>query len=173
MARARERARIKAGTTLGGSGETVRLRFEGAEELLAAIQAMGDAITADVLAEAAMAGAVVIKDAANSLAPGPNIQAEMEERTPKYARAQVGPDKEHFYYLYFETGAMPHEIAASQSKVIAASPEAVFANVKNPADHPGIMARPFLRPALDAKEDAAFEAMRSEFEAAVDRRLKQ
>ena len=77
----------------------------------------------------------------------------------------VDEKKEHGFLGYFhEYGVTPHFIAASGSKLKGSESKApkaltvgtdrIFANVH----HPGVAARPFLRPAADAKADDAVNA---------------
>ncbi len=98
-----------------------------------------------ILEEAAMAAGAIIRDDAKLRAPratgegAKSIIVEVVEREPGRVVVGVGPDKEHFYMRFHETGVGPHLIKRGGKTI----------------KHPGHGATPFLRPALDEKKDEA------------------
>lgn len=110
---------------------------------------------ADVIEDATRAGAEVVADTARAGAPGPFITVEVERNDSDKAVAKIGPDKDHWYYRFFETGTAPHEITGNPFLVFTAYGKLfVIRQVWNN----GMAARPFLRPALDSSKDAATDA---------------
>lgn len=134
--------------------DTFSVKLEGGEELLEALRQI-DANMKAVLRAATLEGAQPVVDAANSMAPGPHIEAEVVRATIGEATVAIGPDQEHFYYRFFETGAAGHEIAGSPLAFEGSAGLIVTASVA----HPGMAAKPFLRPALDEKGDDARDAL--------------
>lgn len=133
----------------------VSVRIEGADEVAAELRKIGER-AGQVLEEAALEGAQVIVDDANTLAPGPNIEAEVVKRDQHSVEVNIGPDKDHWYYRFFETGTQPHTITPSTRKRLRFDVgEEVFALA---VQHPGMAAQPFLRPAIDENTDAAAKA---------------
>ena len=131
-----------------------RMTIKGDKELLDKIAKMGNQISG-VIEDAALTGAEEFQDRAKSLAPGPHVEMETVKKTKTQAEVDIGPDDEHWYYRFFETGTAPHEITPS----IAGALEFMFAGelivraiVKK---HPGMPAQPFLRPAFDEKRKDA------------------
>lgn len=110
------------------------------------------------LQEAVQAGAQVVMDEANRNAPGPHVISKVSKRGKEYAEVEIGPDKEHWYYQFFETGATAHEIPKKKSAGLlhftGSGGDEVFTGG---VDHPGMPAKPFLRPAIDEHGDEARE----------------
>lgn len=136
------------------SGGKITVRLEGGEELLAALRKL-EADIEGALRAAALAGAQPIVAAANSRAPGPHIEAEVVSVSGSRATAAIGPDKEHWFYRFFETGAAPHEIEGSP--LVFAGREGMVRTAR--LSHPGMAAQPFLQPAFGERQDEANSAM--------------
>jgi HK97 gp10 family phage protein len=119
------------------------VQIKGGDALLRKLKAL-DADVQATLAEATLAGAEVIAQAANPLAPAPRIAAEIEKTSASRATAAAGPDDAHWYWKFFETGAQAHEIPGPLSIEFEGEVHLVGG-----AGHPGMGARPFLRPAYD------------------------
>lgn len=126
------------------------VRIEGGEELLRKLKKLGVDVRG-VLKAAALAGAEEIRVPANRAAPGPHVVAEVTESRKEYATVGIGPDEEHWYYRFMETGATAHEITGAPLAFEIGGDLVVTGRV----GHPGMAARPFLRPAFDRHKGAA------------------
>lgn len=135
--------------------DQIRVELEGGEELRAKLQELGQK-AAGVLEKAGQAGADVIVRAANERAPGPHIESEVVEVGTSSVVVAVGPDDDHWYYRYVEFGAGPHDIQGHPLVVFYGDEGLAF---RPGVRHPGMGARPFLRPAIDESEDAAIAAL--------------
>ncbi len=124
---------------------TIEVRLEGGEDLLKAI-ADADLSLRSVLRAATLAGGQVVANAAAGSAPGPGIVAEVMEASAAGVEVGIGPDKEHWYYKFAETGAAAHEILGTPLSFDGREGMVRTASVS----HPGMAARPFLRPAHDS-----------------------
>jgi HK97 gp10 family phage protein len=122
-------------------------QIEGGEELLGKLKRMGVDVS-NVLEEAAVAGAQVIVDAANPLAPEPVITEEVVESGADGVTVDVGLPEEKWHLRFFETGTSPHYIPGPLTIKFEGDEEV---SVVPGAQHPGMAAQPFLRPAFDAK----------------------
>ena len=149
-------ARRSSGASVLGSSS---MTLEGAEELLAKLADMGAAVMT-VVWESAEDGATVIKDRANDLAPGRNIETEFRKTVPGQADVAVGFPKDKYYYQFFETGTTAHEISPQNREALHGFGQDAFS-----AGHTvgGISAKPFLRPAIDENAE--------QVQAAVGKRL--
>lgn len=137
----------------------IELKVVNGPEVAAALKRAGVAPGA-VLDAAIKAAADVVRDAAASAAPGPEIGIERV----KEAEYDVGPEKERWYYRFFETGTQPHEVSPRQARALYLGGD-VFS-----AGHVvgGMPAQPFLRPAVDEKSDAAADAAGQVIKRALD-----
>lgn len=109
------------------------------------------------LRQAMLAAAEVIRIEAARQAPGPHIVAKMKYVGRRRAQALIGPDKAHWYYQFFETGAQPHEISARRVRRLVFPGRAGIVFVQR-VRHTGMAAQPFLRPAADHKLHEAARA---------------
>lgn len=129
----------------------------GEDDLRQALKELQDAAK-KALQEAVKAGAQVVMDEANRNAPGPHVISKVSKRRNDYAEVEIGPDKDHWYYQFFETGATAHEIPKKKSAGLlhftGSGGDDVFTGKAN---HPGMPAKPFLRPAIDEHGDEARE----------------
>jgi hypothetical protein len=112
----------------------------------------------DVLLQAAMAGAEIIKGEANTRAPEPLIEIEIAKNEPELAEANIGPPSEKWRWQFVEIGATGHEIAARKTDRLFFGGSSGDWLSKETVSHPGMAARPFLRPAVDSREQAAVDA---------------
>ena len=148
--------------------DVVRVQVEGVKELLKELERLDTDVT-KVKKKALESGAEVIRDAANSRAPGPNVAHGYTRKKGMGGIEQarqgaifIGPDDEHWYYRFFEFGAGAHDVGAASQILTPYGEEFVTGAVP----HPGMPAKPFLRPALDERIfgldelPAAFEHMR-------------
>lgn len=126
-----------------------------------------------ILEEAAQAGADVIADEANHLAPGPHIKTEVVESKMTHADVEIGPDEDHWYYRFFETGAGPHEVTPKNVGGLRfLGPEGKMI-VRTFAFPGGMGASPFLRPAHDGKSDEAEQATGKVFLSVINKFLER
>ena len=144
----------------------VTVKVEGGEELQRKLRRLKGEVNA-ALDDAAMAGAEVIRRAANSRAPGPHVEAEIVERTKLGAEVNIGPDEEHWYYRFAETGATAHEEKPLNREALAFLGEGGD-KVVTSVDHPGHPADPFLRPAIDGNVDEANRAVGERLRQAIE-----
>jgi len=126
--------------------------LEGADELIAMLQKLSDIAAGAAVMEAVLEGGKVLEAEIESRAPGPNIIMVPDMRSIKrgYAGVSVGPDRDHWFYRFFETGAGPHEIEASLAEALLLVGGNLRERVMN---HPGMAADPFMRPGFDASEE--------------------
>lgn len=142
---------------------TVSVRLEGGEELLRKLERL-DVNVKGALRAAGEAAADVIQGVANSRAPGPHVETDVLRATGSFVEVAVGPDKEHWYYRFHETGAAPHEITGSP----LAFEGDVGTVITSQVAHTGMAAAPFLRPAMDEKQDDAVDAAGDRLRLAVE-----
>lgn len=131
-------------------GARVSVKIEGGEELVKKLKRMGVDV-GRVLESAATAGAEIIAQDASGRAPRPLIRTETAERKGNSATVDIGPLDEVWYWRYLETGAQAHTI---QGNPLVFEGEAGLV-VAWSVGHPGMAARPFLRPAFDGKQGQA------------------
>lgn len=148
-------------------GDLLGVKIEGTEELLRKLEALGVDLRA-LLVQATEAGGEVIGDGAADAAPGEGITVEVMSKKAGSVEVGIGPDKEHWYYRFSEYGAQPHEISPETAKVLAfeGSGGTVFAGG---VSHPGMAARPFLRPAITNKAEEASAALGTVLEKALEK----
>ena len=140
----------------GRTGKNIRgtVRIDGLDELKRQLRRLGADVKKEL--EAAMVyGAGFIQIEANRLAPAPHIGIEVEKAGREQVSVAVGPTKEKWYYRFFELGAQPHEITGRPLTF------EVEEDLVRPwkVHHPGMPARPFLRPAFDRRKDKAIEGI--------------
>jgi HK97 gp10 family phage protein len=126
------------------------VKIEGGEELLKKLKQMGVDVQG-VLKAAALAGAEEIRKPANQDAPGPHVIAEVMDSDKNSATVGIGPDKDHWYYQFMEIGAQAHEITGAPLVFVGEEGLVVTGRL----GHPGMAARPFLRPAFDRRKGDA------------------
>ena len=132
------------------------------EALLRDLQRLG-ADVGQVLKKALLAGAEIVEKDAGRRAPGPYIDHGEVKTSGHSAEVDVGPDDDHWYYRYFETGAKPHRISGSPLRFIIAGDPVFARHVR----HPGMAARPFLRPALDESQGQTTDAIGDELKRVI------
>lgn len=142
--------------------KTTRSTIKGGDELLKALKRQEKNV-GDVLETAVQAGAQLVADMASSYAPEPTVQIDTAKKSRKYVVVDVGPPDDKWYWKFMETGAQPHEIAGP----LAIEFDGVLHTVGG-ADHPGMPAQPFLRPAFDGQKGKAVDAMGKKLRKAVE-----
>jgi len=143
---------------------TVSVKIDGMDELLVKLRRLGD--SAEKYVElATKIGAEFIRDEAIGRAPGPEIHDVMAQRTASSATAYIGPDRKHWYYQFFETGAGGHEIKGNQYLAFVGNQGLV---ITKSVQHPGVSAAPFLRPAIQGNQNEITRRMGAAFKRAID-----
>jgi HK97 gp10 family phage protein len=143
---------------------SVSIKLEGGEELLEALRRMDLNVKTELRA-AVSAGAEIVREAAESMAPGPHIGMRVASATAKAVTVEIGPKASHWYYRFFETGVTPHEI---KGKGLLAFEGRDGTVITARVSHPGMGASPFLRPAMDANEGAATNAMGAKLRSKIE-----
>ena len=141
------------------AGNKTTKTVEGLPELKAAFARVSKIGSKAALSLAGRSGGQIIVDAANKNAPGPNIIQVEKVNTGNRVVIWVGPDRAHWYYRFFEYGAGSHVIDVGKGKTALRFPgegEIAFTGTR---PHPGITAKPFLRPALDNNVDMVVGVM--------------
>ncbi len=130
-------------------------KLEGFQELFDNLEALG-VDTEATLKDAVQASGELVADAANPNAPGPNIVAKLndEESSTKRIVVDIGYNKHFWYYQFGELGATAHEISGRNGKSLAFPGREGLVITKS-VQHPGVTAKPFLRPALAGNRDTA------------------
>lgn len=155
------------------SPEGVWISVEGAEQIERALQEAADR-AANILQEATLAGAEVIRAEAERNAPratgglAQNIETTVTERTREQVNVAIGPDvakashkaRRHFYGLFVEFGTQAHTITPRRGRALRIGDE-----FRAAAEHPGAVARPFMRPALDSRHEEAQQKIADELKA--------
>jgi HK97 gp10 family phage protein len=140
----------------------IDVSIEGGEELLEKLERI-DADLRNTLRAATLAGAQVVADLAAGMAPGPEIATDVVEATSGHCVVAIGPDAEHWHYRFLETGAAPHEITGDPLQFEGDQGLVRTALVA----HPGLAARPFLRPAHDGSHDEQRDAVAARLREAI------
>ncbi|MEM4234910.1 MAG: HK97 gp10 family phage protein [Candidatus Methanomethylicaceae archaeon] len=138
----------------------LRFQVQGLDELYKNLEMTKDELLARKKS-ALEAGAKVVAQEADRLAPYSGrikTQVDAEE-------AVIGFDKEKWYWRFFELGAQPHEIRGDPL-VFEGDTGLVVTNLVN---HPGMAARPFLRPALETQKNFVILVMSEIIREAVER----
>jgi len=148
----------------------ISVKLEGSEALLKELRALGGNAKKAVRG-ATRAGAHVMQDEAErraravSGASGKHTRLVTSASQPTFVEASVGPSKKKFFMRFFETGVTRHEISGHPLAFEGDQGLVVIGGV----NHPGMPARPWLRPAFDATGDAAVAAMGDALRAAVEK----
>lgn len=134
-----------------------QVRIRGADELARKLRAHGVDVQQG-LEKITLAAAEVIRSDAESRAGGEfEIVKETAENRQHRVRVAIGPSKKEWYARFREFGASAHEIRARGKQLLIAGD-----SPRRRARHPGVNARPFLRPAADEKQDEVLAAGKAE-----------
>jgi hypothetical protein len=135
----------------------IRVELIGDAELRDKIHRLGVGVQA-ANSKAARAAEVPIQMEASEGAPGPHILALQSKResTETLAVVDIGPDKEHWFYQFFETGAIAHTIKAKKAKALAFEGRNGLVVTKS-VQHPGMQKHPFLKMAMTHNIDLVQE----------------
>lgn len=138
--------------------QRIAVKMEGGEELLKELKACG-VNAKKVVAAAVKAGGEVIASAAVDMAPptsrkGKRVSVRVTARKPDHVTVSVGPTKRHANLILFETGVAPHEIKPETAEALVFEGDTGLV-ITGGVSHPGMPARPWLRPAFDTANDEA------------------
>ena len=150
---------------------TVTAKVEGSEQLLKELVALGGNVRST--ARTAMrAGARVIQEEAERNASALGTRAGKHTRIQAHSQVKgvitlaVAPSKKKWWFRYFETGVTAHEITGDPLVFEGEAGLIIIGGVH----HPGMAARPWLRPAFDAKQQAAVAAVGDKLREAIEAR---
>jgi len=142
----------------------IQVRLEGVDQVVRELEKAGVRVQ-DGLEAICNAGAEVVQAAIEQRAPGTlgeDVVRETVEKSAKRVVVHAGPSEERWYARYIEFGTPPHAVKPKTKEALRIE-DSVYAGAKNP----GLVARPFVRPAADESEDAAQRAMGNELEEIV------
>lgn len=141
-----------------------QVEIKGAAELQRLLGELPANIEKNISRGALRAGAVVLQEEAMARAPVEDgrlresirVAAGAKRNGVVYAQVRAGGRKkgDAFYAHMVEYGTKPHEIKPRKFKSLFIA--GVFRKI---VQHPGAKARPFLRPAFDAKAGEAVDAI--------------
>ncbi|GIV86628.1 MAG: hypothetical protein KatS3mg054_0657 [Chloroflexus sp.] len=143
--------------------KSLKVKIEGDKDLKRKLDLLGERARAALL-KAVDAGAEVIEEEANRLAPGAHVVRGNQQVEGGTAEISVAPDEAHWYYRFFETGASEHEIKGNPLVFEGDVGLVVTKRVQ----HTGMAASPFLRPAVDGQKDAAVKRVGDVFRAEIE-----
>jgi HK97 gp10 family phage protein len=156
---------------VAGRDIQVYVKIEGAKELLEELQRLGGNVRSTARS-AVRAGARVIQAQAeqNAEAIGGYVAKRtalrITQRKKGLIEAAIGPSKKKWYYRFIEVGTQPHEIKGNPLVFEGDRGLVIIGGVQ----HPGMAARPWLRPAFDTKKDASTQAVGDFIRRAVEER---
>lgn len=145
-----------------------KIKLEGDQELKRKLEQLKGKARGALL-DAAKAGAEPIQDDAQRDAPGGEpILIGNEKIDGGTAEVDIGFDEEKWFLRFFEFGATAHEITGSPIAFEGENGLVMTGKV----DHPGMPAKPFLRPAADNNKDSARDAAGKVFKAEIDKLME-
>ena len=134
--------------------DRVAVQIEGGEELARRLRQLGVDAEA-VLREAALAGARLFEEDMGSRSPDAvYIESVVVHDSRRQASVDVGPTEDKWYWKFLYTRETAYEIPGPLAFRVDGRDLVIGA-----ADHPGMAARPFMRPAFDGRQQAATDAV--------------
>ncbi len=149
----------------------VAAKIEGGDKLLKELADLGGTVRSTARA-AIRAGAKVMQAQAEQNAEalatraGKHTQINVKSLARGTIQARVGPSKRRWYFKFFEEGVTGHEITGHPLVFEGDSGLVVIGGV----NHPGMAARPWLRPAFDEKQAEAVKAVEQTLREAIEQR---
>lgn len=145
-------------------------KLEGADELIAELKKVGLSVkgtTRKGVRAGMKAMQVNAERRASTLSTrrGKSTKIAISSKQRGAVTGQLGPSKKKFYLRFFETGTRPHVIPQRYMRL----GRAVSRRIK----HPGMAARPWLRPAFDESTAAARAAFGQAMLSAIETRRAQ
>lgn len=145
-----------------------KVRIIGDKELKAKLELLKGRARA-ALMTSAEAGSEPIRGEMQTLSPhGNEIFLGDQKLGDGTAEVDIGFDEEKWYLRFFEFGASDHEIKGSPLVFEGDSGLVTTGSVQ----HPGMPAKPFMRPAADNKKSEAVEAAGEVFRKEIDKLLE-
>lgn len=141
------------------SNKGIKVTVTGGAAIAAKLQKLGGDVVAAKKAVLWAASEVVASAArSNVQAASPTVAnairiETLSERGDKVALG-VAPARHAWIAHFIEHGTAPHRITVSSAKAM----RLVDGRFVHSVNHPGVLARPFMRPALDEHRDQAFAA---------------
>lgn len=144
----------------------ISAKIAGVEELQRKFAQVESAVAAEYLARAVVAGALIVQNDAKARVPkrtgtlSRSIHNEVLESTRTKAVVGVGTDVEYAAAVEFGSGTFSEAPGASRQPITIRprNKRALFwPGAPHPVksvQHPGVPARPYLRPAVDENKDA-------------------
>ena len=133
---------------------------KGLDQLQALLNTLSAKVETNIMRAALRAGANVIRDEVRQTAPfdtgllRKGIKVSTRARRGVVTATIKASGKHSHAAAWLEYGTLPHIIKARQAKGLAI--DGAFAEVVN---NPGVKARPYMRPALDSRAQAAVLAV--------------
>ncbi len=133
------------------------IKVTGTEKIEARLKKMivSNMIKAALQNAAEAGGEVLLAEAETHVDNPADLGMHFVKRSKKKAVLDIGPKRKKWFLRFLETGAIRHEIKGSPLSFEAKSGDQVATRI---VEHPGMPAKPFLRPAFDTKSDAAAKA---------------
>jgi HK97 gp10 family phage protein len=145
-------------------------KLEGADDLIAELNAVGLSVkgtTRKGVRAGMKAMQVNAERRASSLSTrrGKATKIAISSKSRGSVTGKLGPSKKKFYLRFLETGARPHIIPQTYVRL--------GRTVRRRLRHPGMAARPWLRPAFDESTTAARQAFGAAMRQAIETRRAQ
>lgn len=131
--------------------------IKGGKELDEFLKSLPAKVEKNIMRSALRAGVNVLKDAAKQNVPvkSGDLRRSIKVSTGSRGGIVTAKVQTNMWYAHFvEFGTAAHTIKAKGKGMLAFG--GIFARAIN---HPGAKAKPFMRPALDSRTDAAIEAV--------------
>jgi HK97 gp10 family phage protein len=151
--------------------------IEGMDDLLVEMGQI-DISVKGTLRKAVRAGATIIKNQAEANAKAVGSGKGKHARLLISARskdilANIGPTKTKWWYRFLELGTAAGERVAGKGGAFVFEGRDGNMVVTSSIDHPGMAAKPWLRPAFDTKTTDATDAIGVELGRCIDERKEQ
>lgn len=142
--------------TAGLSGRRPTIELLGGVELAGWLIALGDEVNDEIEAISIEAARPLVREIK---ANAPRESGDMADSIDIYKLkprgnlttvVAIGPAKDYYYWLWNEMGAEPHTIPHKKATTFIGALKRFF---KGDIQHPGVKAKPFIRPAYDRHEE--------------------
>lgn len=136
---------------------SMRVTIHGSERLIAKLRRTNSNVQAGLEPILLAAGEVIRQAAEENVRPtsavtADNMIKETIERKSGRIEVWIGPQRKTAWYAHLiEWGAKPHRIVPRKAKML----KFINGALRRGANHPGMAAKPFMRPAFDNRQVAA------------------